>query len=64
MGVVGDTTGCLGCVFCQKRLKLSWTADECKPLPLTPHSPRVEGCAMGGTVIAAGMCAPATRKGR
>ena len=26
--------GCLGCILCQKRLKLSSTVDECKPLAL------------------------------
>jgi hypothetical protein len=24
--------GCLGCVLCQKRLRLSFKVDECKPL--------------------------------
>jgi len=25
--------GCAGCMLCQKRLRLSWKVDECKPLP-------------------------------
>jgi hypothetical protein len=25
--------GCVGCVLCQKRLRLSSRVDECKPLP-------------------------------
>ena len=29
---MGGTTGCLGCTLCQKRLKLSSTVNECKPL--------------------------------
>jgi hypothetical protein len=24
--------GCFGCCLCQKRLRLSWKLDECKPL--------------------------------
>jgi len=24
--------GCLGCIWCQKRLRLSWKVDECKPM--------------------------------
>ena len=32
--VNGGITGCLrvGCILCQKRLRLSWKVDECKPL--------------------------------
>jgi len=29
----GVSRGCLGCILCQKRLRLSWKVDECKPLP-------------------------------
>jgi len=28
--------GCIGCVWCQKRLKLSSKVDEYKPLPPPP----------------------------
>jgi len=31
--VLVSLRGCLGCVLCQKRLRLSWKLDECKPLP-------------------------------
>jgi hypothetical protein len=30
--VLGDIEGCLGCIVCKKRLKLSCHVDECKPL--------------------------------
>jgi hypothetical protein len=29
----GGIRGCLGCVSCQKRFRLSSRVDECKPLP-------------------------------
>ena len=32
-GVLGVTMKCVGCILCQKRLRLSWKVDECKPLP-------------------------------
>jgi len=32
-GVSGCSRGCLGCILCQKALKLSRKVDECKPLP-------------------------------
>jgi hypothetical protein len=28
----GDIRVCLGCILCQKRLRSSWTVEECKPL--------------------------------
>jgi len=28
--VSGHMRGCLGCLLCQKRLRLSWKVDECK----------------------------------
>ena len=31
--VIGVVTGCVGCILCQKRLRLSSKVDECKPLP-------------------------------
>ena len=31
--------GCLGCILCQKRLRLSCNVDECKPLPGTTAMP-------------------------
>ena len=35
----GDIRPCHGCILCQKRLRLSWTMDECKPLPRgEPHA--------------------------
>jgi len=33
--VVGDYRGYLGCILCQKRLRLSLEVDECEPLPET-----------------------------
>jgi len=40
--VLGDVRGRLGCILCQKRLKLSWKVEECKPLPATsPSAPFV-----------------------
>ena len=30
--MLGGMRGCLGCNLCEKRLRLSWKADECKPL--------------------------------
>ena len=32
-GMLGGIRGCLGFIMLQKRLRLSWTMDECKPLP-------------------------------
>ena len=32
LGGVRGYEGCLGCILCQKRLRLSWKLDECKPL--------------------------------
>jgi hypothetical protein len=34
--VLGGIWGCLGCILCQKWLRLSWKVEECKPLPLFP----------------------------
>jgi len=31
--MLGDVRGILGCILCQKRLRLSGKVDECKPLP-------------------------------
>jgi len=31
-----------GCISCQKRLRLSWKVDECKPLPVPCHQGRVD----------------------
>jgi len=44
--VLGGIRGCLGCIWCQKRLRLSSEVDECKPLPwsLTPSGGRWINC--------------------
>ena len=34
--------GCQGCIFCQKRLRLSRKVDECKPLPEAQEEVEVE----------------------
>ena len=34
--MLGGIWGCLGCILCQKWLRLSWKVEECKPLPLFP----------------------------
>jgi len=31
-GCVGGVRGCLRCILCQKRLRLSRKVDECRPL--------------------------------
>ena len=36
--VSGGSRGCLLCILCQKRLRLSLKVDECKPLPSTAFS--------------------------
>ena len=33
-GALRSIRGCLGCISCQKRLRLSWEVEECKPLPV------------------------------
>jgi hypothetical protein len=51
--------GCLGCILCQTRLKLSSEVDECKPLPpvrqIRPPTPR------GGAVDGDGRSTAAAR---
>jgi len=43
--VLGGIRGCLGCILCHKRLRLSLEVDRCKPLPLlhTIFVPRGRG---------------------
>ena len=48
-GVSMGIRGCPGFILCQKRLRLSWEVDECKPLPMMLSAYGVAHVSIPGT---------------